>query len=61
MIMFGMITAAGLSNLQFVDRESDELIVPKRSALQHFEISVNSPRNLFIVGFSIFFALVIDK
>ena len=23
MIMFGMITAAGLSNLQFVDRESD--------------------------------------
>ena len=38
-IMFGMITAVGLSNLQFVD--------------------LNSTRNLFVVGFSLFFALVI--
>ena len=37
-IMFGMITAVGLSNLQFVD--------------------LNSTRNLFVVGFSLFFAMV---
>jgi nucleobase transporter 1/2 len=37
-IMFGFITAVGLSNLQFVD--------------------LNSTRNLFVIGFSIFFALV---
>ena len=37
-IMFGMITAVGLSNLQFVD--------------------LNSTRNLFVIGFSLFFALV---
>ena len=37
-IMFGIITAVGLSNLQFVD--------------------LNSTRNLFVVGFSLFFALV---
>ena len=36
--MFGMITAVGLSNLQFVD--------------------LNSSRNLFILGFSLFFGLV---
>ena len=36
--MFGMITAVGLSNLQFVN--------------------LNSTRNLFVLGFSIFFALV---
>ena len=39
MIMFGMITAAGISNLQFAD--------------------MNSPRNLFIVGFSIVFGLAL--
>ena len=38
-IMFGMITAVGLSNLQFVD--------------------LNSTRNLFVIGFSLFFAMVI--
>ena len=37
-VMFGMIAAVGLSNLQFVD--------------------LNSSRNLFILGFSIFFGLV---
>lgn len=40
-IMFGMVTAVGLSSLQFVD--------------------LNSPRNLFIVGFSIFIGLVVPK
>ena len=37
-VRFGMITAVGLSNLQFVN--------------------LNSTRNLFVLGFSIFFALV---
>ena len=37
-MMFGMITAVGLSNLQFID--------------------LNSTRNLFVLGFSIFFSLV---
>lgn len=37
-IMFGMIAAVGLSNLQYV--------------------SLNSSRNLFVLGFSIFFGLV---
>jgi len=37
-VMFAMITAVGLSNLQFVN--------------------LNSTRNLFVLGFSIFFALV---
>ncbi|XP_069697554.1 solute carrier family 23 member 2-like isoform X2 [Periplaneta americana] len=40
-IMFGMITAFGLSALQYVD--------------------LNSSRNLYIVGFSIFFSLVLSK
>ena len=40
-VMFGIITAVGLSNLQFVD--------------------LNSPRNLFVLGFSIFFSLVLPK
>ncbi|XP_028392826.1 solute carrier family 23 member 1-like [Dendronephthya gigantea] len=40
-IMFGMVTAVGLSNLQFVD--------------------LNSARNLFILGFSIFIGLVVPK
>lgn len=40
-IMFGMVTAVGLSNLQFVD--------------------LNSARNLFVIGFSIFIGLVIPK
>ncbi|XP_041089358.1 solute carrier family 23 member 2-like [Polyodon spathula] len=39
--LFGMITAVGLSNLQFVD--------------------LNSSRNLFILGFSIFFGLVLPS
>ena len=37
-VMFSMITAVGLSSLQFVD--------------------LNSTRNLFVLGFSIFFGLV---
>jgi len=37
-IMFGIIIAVGLSNLQFVD--------------------LNSTRNLFVLGFSLFFGLV---
>ena len=37
-IVFGTVTAVGLSNLQGVD--------------------LNSPRNIFIIGFSIFFGLV---
>ena len=37
-VMFGMIIAVGLSNLQFVD--------------------LNSTRNLFVLGFSLFFAMV---
>lgn len=37
-VMFGIIAAVGLSNLQFVD--------------------LNSSRNLFVIGFTIFFALV---
>ena len=37
-VMFGMIAAVGLSNLQFID--------------------LNSTRNLFVLGFSIFFSLV---
>ncbi|XP_064614097.1 solute carrier family 23 member 1-like [Liolophura sinensis] len=40
-VMFGMITAVGLSNLQFVD--------------------LNSSRNLFILGFSIFSALCLPR
>ncbi|XP_046843448.1 solute carrier family 23 member 1-like isoform X2 [Xenia sp. Carnegie-2017] len=40
-IMFGMVSAVGLSSLQFVD--------------------MNSARNLFIVGFSIFFGLLLPK
>merc|ERR1719412_3574932 len=40
-VMFGMIAAVGLSNLQFVD--------------------LNSTRNLFVLGFSIFFSLVLPK
>jgi len=40
-VMFGMITAVGLSNLQFVN--------------------LNSTRNLFILGFSIFFSLVLPQ
>ena len=40
-VMFGMIIAVGLSNLQFVD--------------------LNSTRNLFVLGFSIFFALVLPQ
>ncbi|XP_048065400.1 solute carrier family 23 member 2 isoform X1 [Megalobrama amblycephala] len=39
--LFGMITAVGLSNLQFVD--------------------LNSSRNLFVLGFSIFFGLVLPS
>ena len=38
-VMFGIIAAVGLSNLQFVD--------------------MNSPRNLFVLGFSMFMGLVI--
>jgi len=38
-VMFGMITAVGLSSLQFVD--------------------LNSTRNLFVLGFSMFFSLVV--
>ncbi len=37
-VMFGLVAAVGLSNLQFVD--------------------LNSSRNLFILGFSLFFGLV---
>lgn len=40
-IMFGMITAFGLSALQYVD--------------------LNSARNLYIIGFSMFFSLVLPK
>jgi len=40
-VMFGMITAVGLSNLQFID--------------------LNSTRNLFVLGFSIFFSLVLPQ
>uniref|UniRef100_A0A8C5J2F2 Solute carrier family 23 member 2 n=1 Tax=Junco hyemalis TaxID=40217 RepID=A0A8C5J2F2_JUNHY len=39
--LFGMITAVGLSNLQFID--------------------LNSSRNLFVLGFSIFFGLVLPS
>uniref|UniRef100_A0AAX7V680 Solute carrier family 23 member 2 n=1 Tax=Astatotilapia calliptera TaxID=8154 RepID=A0AAX7V680_ASTCA len=39
--LFGMITAVGLSNLQFVD--------------------LNSSRNLFVLGFSIFFGLMLPN
>ncbi|ELT89006.1 hypothetical protein CAPTEDRAFT_95564, partial [Capitella teleta] len=41
MVMFGMITAVGISNLQFVD--------------------MNSSRNLFIFGFSLFFGLCLPQ
>ena len=40
-VTFGMVTAVGLSNLQFVN--------------------LNSTRNLFIAGFSIFIGLVVSK
>lgn len=40
-IMFGMVTAVGLSNLQFVN--------------------LNSTRNLFVLGFSLFFGLALSK
>ncbi|XP_023345185.1 solute carrier family 23 member 2 isoform X2 [Eurytemora carolleeae] len=40
-VMFGMITAVGLSNLQFVD--------------------LNSSRNLFVLGFPIFFSLMLPE
>lgn len=39
--MVGMITAVGLSNLQFVD--------------------MNSSRNLFVLGFSMFFGLTLPN
>ncbi|KAJ8395897.1 hypothetical protein AAFF_G00027800 [Aldrovandia affinis] len=39
--LFGMITAVGLSNLQFID--------------------LNSSRNLFVLGFSIFFGLMLPS
>ena len=39
--MFGMITAVGLSNLQFID--------------------LNSTRNLFVLGFSLFFSLTLPQ
>ena len=39
MVMFGIIAAVGISNLQFAD--------------------MNSPRNLFILGFSILFGLAL--
>lgn len=39
--LFGMITAVGLSNLQFID--------------------LNSSRNLFVLGFSIFFGLALPN
>lgn len=39
MVMFGMITSVGISNLQYAD--------------------MNSSRNLFIVGFSLVFALAV--
>lgn len=40
-VMFAMITAVGLSSLQFID--------------------LNSARNLFVLGFSIFFGLALSK
>jgi len=40
-VMFGMVTAVGLSSLQFVD--------------------LNSTRNLFVLGFSLFFSLAFPK
>lgn len=40
-VMFGIITAVGLSNLQFVD--------------------LNSTRNLFVLGFSLFFSLALPR
>jgi nucleobase transporter 1/2 len=40
-VMFGMITSCGLSNLQFVD--------------------LNSSRNLFVLGLSMFAGLVMSK
>merc|ERR1719244_1834611 len=40
-VMFGIITAVGLSNLQFVD--------------------LNSSRNLFVLGFTLFFSLSLPK
>ncbi|XP_078492590.1 solute carrier family 23 member 2-like [Ciona intestinalis] len=40
-VMFGMIAAVGLSNLQYVD--------------------LNSPRNLFIVGFALFMGLTVPE
>jgi nucleobase transporter 1/2 len=40
-IMFGMVVAVGLAQLQFVD--------------------LNSQRNLFIIGFSLFIGLVVPK
>ena len=41
MVMFGMITAVGISNLQFVD--------------------MNSPRNLFILGFSLILGMALPS
>nr|CAB3266161.1 solute carrier family 23 member 1-like [Phallusia mammillata] len=40
-VMFGMIAAVGISNLQYVD--------------------LNSPRNLFIIGFSLFMGLTVPE
>ena len=40
-VMFGMIAATGLSNLQFID--------------------LNSSRNLLVLGFSVFFSLVLSQ
>ncbi|CAK8682680.1 unnamed protein product [Clavelina lepadiformis] len=40
-VAFGMITAVGISNLQYVD--------------------LNSPRNLFIIGFSLFMGLTVPE
>ena len=41
LVMFGMVAAVGLSNLQYVD--------------------MNSPRNIFVLGFSIFFGIAFPK
>lgn len=60
-IMFGMISAFGItkSNSLCVDRWINCCLFAGLSALQY--VNLNNARNLYIIGFSLFFPLVLSK
>ena len=68
MVMFGVISAAGVSNLQVHTTTSSPLtkyhvtVALKRSCFFLFQYAnMNSSRNIFIFGFSMFSGLVIPN